>query len=1161
MYIGLIALLFCTVAVTSSSIAPHSCAPFSPLLVLAPSACNYSLPFSERASAILSLFNTSQRVRYFGALTQSHDFIPYDASTNIKSFLWVTTCIHGLASNPSPQHNNTVFPHASSLGATFDTALVTLISLATATEARIISSLNYDATNGTQLQSLSCAGGPLANTIHDSRWGRVAEAYGEDPHHAAAIGVAAMTALQNRSSLTSAGETFVAMSTTIRHWLGFHRAQGDNSSGLPNGGIETISRRWLFDQQTPVYRALAVDAQAEGVMCSMNSLNGVPACANLELYSILRDSWNSSAIVQTDCCDSLSTAVDELKYYPTLEDAVVASMEAGLQGLFTTDPTAGVAALATAVANGRVSSALLDAAITRQLVARFRVGEFDTENPENPFRVTPPISLLDGAAHRALNRRSVAAGIVLLENVENALPLPTLANKRIAVIGPFANCTGLSAHDDKPDGSLCSYSHSYAGLISNPSTVLSAALLEVAAAGSGASVTYARGSGITETLPGGIAAAVTAAAAADVTVLVLGTGQLVEREGLNRLNFSLPAPQMELLTAVSAAAGAANLVVILVNGGGLDLGPAPTTLAHSIIFLGYAGGEAGNGLFDVLLGRTSPAGRLPSTWYRNSYLTRVPPLANFDMVVNGTGRTYRFVDENDVAYRFGHGLSYSRFLYSALSTTLLANCSVAVSVTVANVGSCDADEVVQVYVRVPRISLVTPAFALVAFKRVALVSGAPLTLFFLLSQDTLASTLDDGNRSVAAGSFLIFVAGNLPTDPVSNGNVVNASFDVAQGKCGNVSADMTQSVVAGVGSETTAIAVANGTFDAATGPSSIVWFGATQSLLIFESIFCGYWGHAGISNSTFAGHSYFRIRDATTGRILVNVSESIGFAYGSAFVDHDANGGHGRFWIFATPHDRCHHPVINNDTGVYGFYSDDADLKIWTRARTDVEWNLDGKGYNTAVARVNGPSPLGLPPHTHIMVTDHCKLFINNAGPDGDLRTGWFAAIDANVSAIPDACQCPSIKYVPADKMYYIITGGHAIWLVRSSNLANWFFPSAGRRPVIKPSVMDGNISEFSGGLNNLVASDNFYRSQGKNTTSEMLANLADWDFNSNDADMCCESWAGGGAEAVTHAYFNFGASSQTVHPTHNLSGPSAMQVISFVNSTTLDVVLRSYFT
>jgi hypothetical protein len=230
-----------------TAVVPHSCAAGSPLL--GRKLCDSSLSFAERAADMLSLLSPAERVQYFGAMTQSRDWIPYNETTNIKSFEWVTTCIHGLASNPQPQHNNTVFPHASSLGATWDVALIAEVGSATAVEARIINALNYAATNGTEFQSLSCAGGPLANTVHDGRWGRIAEAYGECPVHTAACGVAAMRALQNRTAPTSAGETFVAMTTTIRHWLGFHRAQGDNSSGLPDGGVERISPRWLYDQQ------------------------------------------------------------------------------------------------------------------------------------------------------------------------------------------------------------------------------------------------------------------------------------------------------------------------------------------------------------------------------------------------------------------------------------------------------------------------------------------------------------------------------------------------------------------------------------------------------------------------------------------------------------------------------------------------------------------------------------------------------------------------------------------------------------------------------------------------------------------------------------------------------------------------------------------------
>ena len=37
------------------------------------------------------------------------------------------------------------------------------------------------ATGGQLIDSLSCDGGPLANSAHDPRWGRISETYGEDP--------------------------------------------------------------------------------------------------------------------------------------------------------------------------------------------------------------------------------------------------------------------------------------------------------------------------------------------------------------------------------------------------------------------------------------------------------------------------------------------------------------------------------------------------------------------------------------------------------------------------------------------------------------------------------------------------------------------------------------------------------------------------------------------------------------------------------------------------------------------------------------------------------------------------------------------------------------------------------------------------------------------
>lgn len=145
-----------------------------------------------------------------------------------------------------------------------------------------------------------------------------------------------------------------------------------------------------------------------------------------------------------------------------------------------------------------------------------------------------------------------------------------------------------------------------------------------------------------------------------------------------------------------------------------------------------------------------------------------------------------------------------------------------------------------------------------------------------------------------------------------------------------------------------------GSFDASTFESSIQWWGPARALIIMESIGCGYWGHAGQWIPAYDGHSYFRVRNLETGAVLANLSATIGFGFGSAFVDHNA----GRFWVFGTPHDRCDHPVVNSSAGVWAWWSDAPDLSTWQGGLTDVAWS----GPNTDVGRVYG-SPPGLPPH------------------------------------------------------------------------------------------------------------------------------------------------------------------------------------------------------
>ena len=518
-------------------------------------------------------------------------------------------------------------------------------------------------------------------------------------------------------------------------------------------------------------------------MCSCNSLRvgpgdgsagGIPACVHPLLYSILRQRWNSSALVQMDN-EALYPMFQDHKYFPTLGAAIVGALEAGVVAIDSGEGAPILAELAALVAEGNVSEAQVDAFAHRTFMLRFRLGEFDSHNPANPYARVWDEALLDGPAHRALAREAVTKSAALLKNSPGFLPLAA-APRRVAVIGPWGACTDTSG------GYGCNscMSGNYAALTSVASGVLDALREEV---GASSNVTFAQGTGAyTPSSPTGIADAAALAAVSDLTVLVLGLGCGIETEGQDRPFLRLPQVQDELLAAVSVAKRpGSRLLLVTVSANVIDLeaGAADAWLQAFI-----PGEEAGHGLMDLIFGRASPSARLPLPLYADEYLQVCGPTADFNLVSSaGIGRSYRFADripQGLVRMQFGFGLSYSSFAYSALAATVLANSSVSVVVTVANTGAFSpAREVVQVYVSVPAVAgLITPLRALRGFAVATLASGTPQTLSFLLAYpDAFLTTAADGSRSVTGGSYAIAVSGHQEDDEMggAQSNVVRAS--------------------------------------------------------------------------------------------------------------------------------------------------------------------------------------------------------------------------------------------------------------------------------------------------------------------------------------------------------------------------------------------------
>ncbi|MGW5160107.1 glycoside hydrolase family 3 C-terminal domain-containing protein [Nonomuraea wenchangensis] len=198
-----------------------------------------------------------------------------------------------------------------------------------------------------------------------------------------------------------------------------------------------------------------------------------------------------------------------------------------------------------------------------------------------------------------------------------------------------------------------------------------------------------------------LAAAVELAGSCDVAVVVVGTTEQAESEGVDRKTLALPEGQDELVRAVAAANPA---TVVVVNSGGPVAMPWRKEAA-AVLVSWFPGEEGGNGLADVLLGRAEPGGRLPTTWADRALAPTVPEQGVLEYA-EGPHIGYRgwLREQDSPAYWFGHGLGYTTWAYEGLwaPERVAPGRPVRVRVTLRNTGRRAGREVVQVYLARPQ---------------------------------------------------------------------------------------------------------------------------------------------------------------------------------------------------------------------------------------------------------------------------------------------------------------------------------------------------------------------------------------------------------------------------------------------------------------------------
>jgi beta-glucosidase len=234
---------------------------------------------------------------------------------------------------------------------------------------------------------------------------------------------------------------------------------------------------------------------------------------------------------------------------------------------------------------------------------------------------------------------------------------------------------------------------------------------------------------------------------ADAVILFAGTSAAFEMEAYDRPNLDLPDGQAEFIRRICRANPR---TIVVLNHGGPVCWDAK---APAILWAGFPGQEGGRAIAEALLGKTNPSGKLPYTIGRRR---QDWPASARDPVTEeyreGVFIGYRHFDRAQlpVLFPFGHGLSYTRFKYSALWIQ-----GRTVRFTVTNTGRRAGAEVAQVYVEDVEASVPRPPRELKGFVKVTLKPGQSRRVTVKL--DDRAFAFWDGGWRIEPGLFRIHV--------------------------------------------------------------------------------------------------------------------------------------------------------------------------------------------------------------------------------------------------------------------------------------------------------------------------------------------------------------------------------------------------------------------
>lgn len=586
---------------------------------------------------------------------------------------------------------------------------------------------------------------PNIDIARDPRWGRVGETFGEDPLIVSNFGSQMIRGFQ-LDNFTGTDRVIACAKHLI---AGSEPINGLNFSPMD------LSERTLREIFLKPY-IRAIEAGVYTMMSAHHEVNGIPCVMNSYLMEeLVRDELGFDGFFVSDWLD-IERLVDLHHVAEDFKEACGYAVNAGtdmhMHGPKFIDHVISL------VNEGKVAESRVNEACEKILMAKFKLGLF--ENPLVELEGIPESVYTE--EHKSTALEIARKSIVLLKNKDRVLPYSNNSPQKLLVTGPNANNHTILGDwaINQPESNVITIYEGFRDIGSQLGHQVDF---------------HDSNENIRAITKDDILNTVSKSKDYDHVIMVIGDNSMrhlgekgkVSGENVARAELNLAGNQLALVQAIHSLG--IPMTVVLVNGKPISE-PWISDNIPAIIEAWEPGLFGGQAVAEIFFGKINPSGKLPITVPRS--------VGQLQMIYNHKPSQYfkKYAFESvKPLYPFGHGLSYSNFIYSNLKLEMEgkgAESNVKVSIRLFNDSKVDGDEIVQVYFRDSTSRITRPVKELVDYKRVYLPAGESTLVEFKIQLKDLAYLDNEMKYVVEAGEFIFMVGGTSSKEYLEEGSIL-----------------------------------------------------------------------------------------------------------------------------------------------------------------------------------------------------------------------------------------------------------------------------------------------------------------------------------------------------------------------------------------------------